>query len=540
MVIRNRYRILHLTLLVLCGSLFSMCVSSANAQVTYTVNQEWVEIWINTDGSIEIRYNITMTYLSGSPQGIFTVGMPKGGFQVQSVTDLAGSSLQFNDVSQGNFYGIDVYLTQPIILDSPNTFIVYATVPGMIYPDETNPGNVGMLFYPTTFSTATGSITSLIVKIVLPTGVNETSVKYPAGAQWDSVRTDEDTNNTYVFWERTSWSPGQTFTSGVSFPEKYVSLAPSGFTFDSRTILILAFVIVFAVAIIGVAITRKAAYMKPQISVEALGAMRSLTAVEAGVVLGQKPVRVLTMILYGLLLKRIVAVTETDPLIKLKKLESSTSQPTPTLRYYEIDYLKALELGGTLNETVLARTYLGLTDTVNQKLRSYSRKDTENYYRSVVNQAWTQVTQAGTPELKGDALDKNIEWLLADEKFDERFKTAFPPNIVILPMPGWWWYWGGPHFPTGQQRIPPTTPTEVRPIPGQDFANNVVRGLETTSNNIVKNVQDFANRLVPAQAAAQREQSVRGKSSCVCACHACACACACVSCACACAGGGGR
>jgi hypothetical protein len=521
-------------------SLFSMCVSSAKAQVTYSVSQEWVKIWINTNGSIGIMYNVTMTYLSGSPQGIFTVGMPKGGFQVHSVTNLAGSSLQYYDVSQGDFYGIDVYLTKPIILSSPNTFIVNATVPGMIYPDETNPGNVGMLFYPSTFPTASGSISNLRVAIVLPEGVNSTSVKYPTGAQWDSVGNDTDTHNLYVYWERTNWPPAQIFTSGVSFPEKYVFLAPSGFIFDFRTILVLVFVVVFAVAIIGVAATRKAAYIRPQISVEALGAMRSLTAVEAGVVLGQKPVRVLTMILYGLLLKRIVMVTESDPLIKLKRLESSAGPSSPTLRYYEIDYLKAIEPDGVLNGTMLARTYVGLTDTVDQKLRGYSRKDTENYYRSVVNQAWTQVTQAGTPELKGDALDKNIEWLLADEKFDERFKTAFPPNIVILPMPGWWWYWGGPHFPTGQQRIPPTAPTEVKPIPGQDFANNVVRGLETTSNNIVKNVQDFANRLIPAQAAKQQEQSVRGRSSCVCACHACACACACVSCACACAGGGGR
>ena len=98
MVMRSLYGILYLMLIVLCISLFSMCVSSAEAQVTYSVSHEWVKIWINTDGSIDIKYNITMTYLSGSPQGIFTVGMPQGGFQVQSVTNLAGSNLQFNDV----------------------------------------------------------------------------------------------------------------------------------------------------------------------------------------------------------------------------------------------------------------------------------------------------------------------------------------------------------------------------------------------------------------------------------------------------------
>ena len=151
MVTRNRHTILCFTLLVLCISLFSAFVTSTQAQVTYTVNKEWVRIWINGDGSTDIQYNITLTYLSGSPQGIVTVGMPKGGFQINYVENLSGSSLQFNDVSQGDFYGIDVYLTQPIILDRSNTFLVYATIPGMVSPDTTNPGNVGMLVYPSTF-----------------------------------------------------------------------------------------------------------------------------------------------------------------------------------------------------------------------------------------------------------------------------------------------------------------------------------------------------------------------------------------------------
>lgn len=537
MVIRNRYTILSFTLLVLCISLFSIFVPSAQVQITYSVNQEWVRIWINGDGSIDIQYNITLTYLSGAPQGIVTVGMTQGGFQVQYARDISNSSLQFNDVSQGNFYGIDVYLKKPIIIDNPNTFLIYTIVPGMIYPDTTNPGNVGMLFNSTTFSTASGSITDLRVAIVLPQGVNQSEVRSPAGTPFDNVFMQG--NNLVVYWNRTGWPPSQILSAGVSFPEKYVSLGPSG-----PSIWVYVGIGAFVLALIGVIVSfarlRKVGYEKPRISIEALGAMRSLTAVEAGVVLNQKPVHVLTMILFGLLLKRIVMVTATDPLIKLKRLESPAGQPSPTLRYYEIDYLKAIEPDGTLNETTLARTYLGLTDAVNKKLRGYSREDTVNYYKSIVNQAWTQVTQAGTPELKGDTLDKNIEWLLADEKFDERFKTAFPPNIIIYPMPGWWWYWGGPFLQPGQQRVSPTISTGAKPIPIQDFANNIVRGLENASNNIVKNVQDFANRLVPVQPAPASDRPVREQSKCVCACHACACACACVSCACACAGGGAR
>jgi hypothetical protein len=546
-------------LLAVLGMLFLALVPFVRAQgITYSVSQEWTKVWINTDSSVNILYNITFTYLSGSPQGLFDVGMPIGGFQVNYVEDLSGSSLQYQDISGGGYYGVEVSLKQPVVLNQPITFIVYATVPGMIYPDSTNPGYDGVQFFPSTLASASGSIADLRVEIVLPPGVQTSEVRSPAGLPFDNVFVDE--NRTAVYWNRTAWPPSQTFDSGVSFPEQYVVQLPSPSGTSPSTILSLVvpiiFIVVFLFAVASVVIVKsghtlggfvKAAYVNPRISIEALGANRSLTAVEAGLVMGLKPVRVLTMMLYGLLLKRTVAVVETDPLIKLKKLEKPEGETASAPRYYESDYLKAIQPDGTLDEKALARTYQGLVDTVNQKLRGYSREDTMNYYKSIVDKAWTQVAQAGTPELKGDALDKNLDWLLADEKFDDRFKTAFPPTMIIYPNPAWWWYWGGPRFPSGQkttsqppsQTVSPSAPIKTAPLPGQDFANNVVRGLQTASNNMVKNMQDFANKLIPFQTT-PKEGSVAGKPTCVCACHACACACACVSCACACAGGGAR
>ena len=124
-------------------------------------------------------------------------------------------------------------------------------------------------------------------------------------------------------------------------------------------------------------------------------------------------------------------------------------------------------------------------------------------------------------------------------------KTTFPPGTIITPNPVWWWYWGIPRIPTPQRPsrpVPypstniPSIPSKPTPLPGQDFANTVVLGLQSASNNMVKNIQDFANQLIPFQPP-PNNQAVN-KKSCVCACHSCACACACVSCACACAGGG--
>jgi hypothetical protein len=455
--------------------------------------------------------------------------MPKGGFRVLYAREQSGSPLQYSDVSRGGFYGVDVYLKRPIILGQKNTFLLYAVVSGMVYPDSYNIGNVGLLFSPSTFLGASGSIGNLRVSIVLPPGASVNEVKYYADTPFGSISVEG--NSVAVYWERSNWPPSTPFTVGLSFPDKYVSLGLTTYLPIIICVSVLSTLTVL-IAVVYFRKRRKSLYEKPRIYIEALGAARNLTAVEAGVVLGLKPVRVLTMILFGLLLKRIVTVASTDPFLRLQQLERSHEAQ---LRYYEMDFLKAIEPDGSLDETALARTYLYLRENVDRKLRGYSREDTINYYKSVVDRAWNQVIEAGTPELKGDALDNNIEWLIVDEGFSGRLKVAFPPDLIIYPDPRWWWYWHGPYITLKQRST-----TEPQPIPGRDFANIIVQNIEKAANTIVKDVQDFTNRLLPSQAALLHERSVRGQSSCVCACAHCACACACVSCACACAHGGAR
>jgi len=526
-------------LLVLCAV---PCVFSVKGTVTYTVNKIWVQITINKDRSINLMYNITLTYTSGSPQGIVTIGMPKEGFKIDVVQDLMGDILRYEDVSSGGYYAIEVSLGTPIVLDQPYTLMVYATVPEMLFQDDTNRGYWGIQFFPTTFPDATGLVNNIRVAMILPNGVTSDEIKYISGRPFDSV--DLVNDRLVVYWEKTDWLPWSEFTVGVSFPERYIE--PPRPDILSYIAIGGAFLTAVGFVLLIVARFRKLDYERPRITVEALGAAGNLTSVEAAVVLELKPVRVLTMILFGLIYKRIIMITETEPVIRIQKLKSE-GQSSPNLRYYEIDFLNSLKADGSLDEMKLARTYLELRDTVNHKIRGYSRIDTANYYKSVVNKAWSQVTHAGTPELRGDAINQNLEWLLADEMFDEKIKDAFPPNIIVVPRPGWWWYWHSPYPPTGP--VPSPTGTRVSteasgqpaPIPGQDFANKIVKGLEASANNMVKNVQDFTNRIVQATQPVQTSQSpVKSRPSCVCACAHCACACACVSCACACAHGGAR
>ena len=503
------------------------------SQIQYHIDKEWAVIWINTDGSIELHYNITITYESPA-LGYLTIGLPAAGFTIHSVTGLTGNTLSYDDVSSGSNYVVEIYFGHAMSPGSRDTVLLVATVPNMLSQDNTNPGYVGMQFMPTYFSDA--RVDNLRVAIVPPSGVTEENIKTSEIAFLTTVDGDFA-----VYWERDDLAPNTRLTFGVSVPQQYVTLP------GPNILLYLAIVLLIVAILVGIVLfirrLRKAVYEKPKISIEALGAARGLTAVEAAMVVDLKPVRVLTMILFGMLTKRFIMVKETEPLIKIELLDDvKKGTPPQPLRYYEIDFLKAVEADGSLDERGLARTYLSLRDNVDRKMRGFSRVDTVNYYKSIVDNAWVQVTQAATPELKGDALDSNMEWLLMDEKYGEKFKRAFPADIVILPRLGWWWYWYGPYFPGGPTPTSTSSsgmPAEVKPIPAQEWANNVVRGLETTSNNIVKNVQDFTNNLV-APKTPQSSRSVRKGSSCVCACAHCACACACVGCACACAGGGAR
>ncbi|MEM2561160.1 MAG: hypothetical protein QXT06_02350, partial [Candidatus Bathyarchaeia archaeon] len=219
MVAASRWTIFLLPIFVL-----ATCIYPAYAQVKYRVDREWVQISINKDGSIDILYNITMTYISGTPKGIITLGMPKRGFQIHYVRDIDGRNLTHTIVSYGNFYGVDIELKAPILLNKPYIVIVCASVPEMIYEDEANPGNVGLKFYPSTFNDAEGKIGDIRVAIVLPEGVKEDEVKYAERSFSNIYRNEE--NLLVVYWEENNWPPAKEFWVGVSFPKKYVNIGP--------------------------------------------------------------------------------------------------------------------------------------------------------------------------------------------------------------------------------------------------------------------------------------------------------------------------
>jgi len=530
--------------LALVASASATNLASAQTNL-YTVNHEWAQIFINQDGTIDLIYNISLTVTQGTIHA-FDVGQPNRDFTVGQAVDQYGNQLHTYsytpDVASVDF-------KTPLNVGDSIWYTITTNVAGMIYNDTMNPGNYGMQFIPQWISDT--PISDVRVQIVMPPDVTVQDVKTTQNF-YNGTSTVE--GRLAVYWQIGDIGANQQVQLGVSFPASAMpnytptQTSSSGDGFDDFFIIIasigaVVFIFLFIFIIYRIS---KSSYTSPKVSMETLGIKRGLTAVEASYLLDMKPQQIVTEILYSLLQKRAVWATETKPSLKLKVLppyENKTGTKENPLRYYEIDFLHAIKADGSLDEEKLAKAIMFLRDTVEQKLEGFSRKDTVAYYRRIVAEAWGQVEKAGTPELASNAYDEQLLWLMLDPNQRARTETVFV-NRPFQPNPLWFWWWYGytiyhPHPVFVPNVSAPAQSPTPGPIPGAEFANNIATAVEGTANNVVVNLEKFANSILPPPPKASHEPAPH-KEGCVCACAACACACACVSCACACAGGGGR
>ncbi|MEM2098796.1 MAG: hypothetical protein QXU99_03485 [Candidatus Bathyarchaeia archaeon] len=534
-----------------CFTFVLLSFFAINAQAwsgTYHLDHEWVKIWINQDGTIDLLYDVKLTLDSGDPIRRVYIGQPNRDFTIGMAVDEYGFELAASDVSSEGDYKTQVILNHELAVGESVKFYLKTNVAGMLYDDNINLGNIGMQFMPSWFD---APVNDLRIQVVFPPNVTKNEVKTTETTFWNATAYEE--GSLMVYWEKQNLAPNEKFPIGISFPAKYLpnyiptSTAPP--VEDNSEIIRLISIIALLFMLMGIfAATlalRKRAYITPKVSIETLGVRRGLTAVEASYLLGMKPNQIVTEILYSLLHKRVVWTEATKPALKLRlmpEFKDKTGTAENTLRYYEIDFLHAIREDGTLDEEKLAHTIMYLRDTVEQKLRGYSRHDTIEYYKKIVDKAWTQVEQTGTAELASKTYNEQLLWLILDPNCRARTETAFQ-NRAFEPNPLWFWYWHcyNHYNPNSTYKTPiDTTAQTTKPpsIPGAEFANNIATALEKTSSNIVLNLEKFANAILPAPSASVSHKPANHNAECICACAACACACACVSCACACAGGG--
>ena len=191
-------------------------VVKVNAQRQYHLEREWVKIWINQNGTIDLFYNISITLDSGPNINYVLIGQPKRDFTIGSAKDQYGHILTAADASSGSDYKVRVNLYTPLMAGQTVWFTLITNVAHMIWEDPQNPGNVGMQFIPTWWSEA--SVMDLRVLIVLPVGVTEDMVR--TSVNWDNKSYEDD--RLAIYWEKHNLLPNEQYPIDVSFPKDYV------------------------------------------------------------------------------------------------------------------------------------------------------------------------------------------------------------------------------------------------------------------------------------------------------------------------------
>jgi hypothetical protein len=174
-------------------------------------------------------------------------------------------------------------------------------------------------------------------------------------------------------------------------------------------------------------------YLPPIVSVEGGGIKRGLTAPEAAVLLEMPLGRVLTLTVFGMLKKGLLVAVEHEPLFLRVRSEldvkdrgkrrKAAAQIGTVIHKYEHAFIDAVDESKGLSVELVdfGPAMKGLIECVAERLTGWDLEQTRQYYRKIVDRAWTAASTMGELEHRTTAIDRNLDWLLMDERYSERF-----------------------------------------------------------------------------------------------------------------------
>jgi hypothetical protein len=551
-----------ITMMLVVILALSSTTSALAQSYSFRLDREAVNVYWNADGTMALDYVLTFTNQPGAHAIDFVdVGLPNNSYIYNTITaDVNGSPVAISTDYQGSGSGIAVdmgsHAIQPGQTGSVHVFV--GQISDVYYQDDQDENYASAVFSPTWFDGqfVVGD-TDLTVTFHLPPGVKPEEPRWhsaPSGFPSEpQTGLDSEGRVTYT-WASASASGSRQYTFGASFPKTYIPataiIMQPAFNLGEAIAALasscapIAFFCFFAFMFLGIPVLtflgdrrRKLQYMSPKIAIEGHGIKRGLTAVEAAILMEQPLDKVMTMILFGAVKKNAATVTKRDP------LQVDVASPMPDgLHDYEQNFLKALkEIDPSARRNLLQEMTVKLVKSVSEKMKGFSRRETIEYYRRIMETAWEQVQKADTPEVQMAFFDQQLEWTMLDKDYDDRSRRVFH-GPVFVPM---WWgrydptYRTGPISSSGGGVSAPSQPSVSgrTSLPGADFAASVVGGVQTFSQKVIGNVNDFTSRVTtvtnPPPKPTSSGRSMGGGGS-----RGCACACACAGCACACAGGG--
>jgi len=538
---------------------FSMVTNVFAQSYYFSMDKEVVNVFWNSDGTMALDYQITFSNSSGGHViDMVDVGVPNSNFSNVSA-DINGNPLSISSDFQGeggSGFAVDMgsYALQPG--QSGTLHVLIGTVDNVLYKDDNDETYASAVFSPSWFGPQyVYGVTDLTVTYHRPAGVQPSEPRWHAAPDGfpSEPQTGIDEQGRVVYtWSNPAASGSTQYLFGASFPQSYVPetaiVTAPVFNFsdifywlvgNSVNLLCCGF---FAFMFVGMPIIsavqgnkRKMQYLPPKVSIEGHGIKRGLTAVEAAILMEEPLDKVMTMILFGVVKKGVVEVVTREPL----QLKSIGDRQKTELHEYETHFMEAFDEKDLKERRKGLETMtVSLVRAVSEKMKGFSRKETIEYYKRIMETAWAQVQKANTPEMQMAFFDQQLEWTMLDREYDDRSRRVFHGPVYV---PMWW----GSYDPTYRSRPAVSGSSSTfqgqragsSSLPGADFAASVVGGVQTFSQKVIGNVSTFTEKITgvtnPPPKPTSSGRSGGGRSG-----GGCACACACAGCACACAGGG--
>ena len=555
-------RLLTIALMLLLA--FSTTTRVLAQDYFFQLEKEVVNVYWNEDGTMALDYQFTFNNQPGGHAIEFVdVSSPKGNVDMSSVTaDVDGNSVRVSESDyEGTGTGFAVimgpYAIPPGQRGDVHVFI--GRITDVVYPDDSDENYASAVFAPAYFlSSVTTGTTDLTVIFHLPPGVQPDEPRWhdaPAGFPAEPATGFDSEGRVTYTWSNPTASASREYDFGASFPKTYIPETAvvtqpaidigGGISSFISNLFPLLFCGFFIFMFLGVPVLsffgnqrRKLQYMSPKIAIEGHGIKRGLTAVEAAILMEQPLDKVMTMVLFGVVKKGAARVAGREP------LTVEVIPPLPEgLHEYERNFLQAVrEEDPKTRRNALQEMTVKLVRSVSEKMKGFSRRETIEYYRRIMEAAWEQVQKADTPEVQRSFFEQQLEWTMLDRDYDDRSRRVFQGPVFL---PGWWGnydptYRTGPIAPSGGGVSAPTGTSGAgrTSLPGADFAASVVGGVQTFSQKVIGNVNDFTSRVTNVTNPPPKPSSTGGRSMGGGGGRSCACACACAGCACACAGGG--
>lgn len=462
----------------------------ADAQIyRFSVPFVRMQNFIQPDASVRIVYEIRFENAAGvSPIDVVDVGLPHDDYDISNMS-ASIDGVELGGITRSSYIdvGVEVPLgANAIAPGATGVFRFEATMPDMVYSDTTDPELASFRITPTWFDPGlvTGT-TDLNIAVHPPEGVTRREVVHQ-GDQF-SVRLEHE-GRVVAGWRIPEARFTEAHPRGVSFPRRVMErvvvvtkleLLARWFenSAPARMISGLALLVLFAIfflrftrgtgwslfiaMFVGFGIwfylmpraqlysipvwlvvmglmewrtqKKRRRYLPPLISAEGGGIKRGLTAPEAAVLLELPLGRVLSLVLFGMLKKRLVTQQSADPLAldvppalrskSHKSRRKAAAEMDSLIHAYEHGFLDALaeHRGLDVEEIDFSEAMKALIEHVAKRVEAFDVDETKDYYRSIVARAWTEAKALGEVEQRTRAVDRNLEWLMLDDDWGTSF-----------------------------------------------------------------------------------------------------------------------